>query len=112
MGAHCSIDTSHPYTCTSFAAEHLYTSSMPTVPQDPPAQERQPLLQAHETGHIPAQTSSETVIVIQDQRETGHPSQGSLAKVDRLQHHREMVRERFSVNWWLEWTIIIVSRAG
>ncbi|KAF9936596.1 hypothetical protein BGZ67_002186 [Mortierella alpina] len=81
---------------------------MSTVPQDSPAQERQPLLQEHESGgRIPVQTSSETVVIIQDQRDAGQPSQSSLVKVDRLQHHREMVRERFSVNWWLEWTIII-----
>ncbi|KAI8358688.1 hypothetical protein B0O80DRAFT_441261 [Mortierella sp. GBAus27b] len=29
-------------------------------------------------------------------------------KVDRLQHHREMVRVRFSANWWIEWIIILV----
>ncbi|KAF9308709.1 hypothetical protein BG003_010707 [Podila horticola] len=27
---------------------------------------------------------------------------------DRLQHHRVMVQDRFSFNWWLEWIIIIV----
>ncbi|CAO3573853.1 unnamed protein product [Mortierella alpina] len=81
---------------------------MSTVPQDAPARERQPLLQAHESGgHITAHAPPEAVVIIHDQREAGQPPQGSLVKVDRLQHHREMVRDRFSLNWWLEWTIII-----
>ncbi|KAG0255487.1 hypothetical protein BG011_005097 [Mortierella polycephala] len=70
-----------------------------------PRQETEPLLQAqqYEDGAEPLAT------VVNTHGELGpsQPLQQPLPKVDRLQHHREMVRVRFSANWWLEWIIIL-----
>ncbi|KAK3821561.1 MAG: hypothetical protein J3Q66DRAFT_386373 [Benniella sp.] len=35
------------------------------------------------------------------------PTDVHVVKVDRLQHHREMIRDRFSAKWWLECIIIL-----
>ncbi|GJJ72390.1 hypothetical protein EMPS_04747 [Entomortierella parvispora] len=71
--------------------------------------EREPLLQSAASSY----PSSTTLVEIEDtaapganSRHDGFPKVHVVA-TDRLAHHREMVRERFSFNWWLEWTIII-----
>ncbi|KAF9181141.1 hypothetical protein BGZ51_005646 [Haplosporangium sp. Z 767] len=70
-----------------------------------PRGEIEPLLQAQQ---YEDNTESSTIVVnTHDELGPGQPLQQPLPKVDRLQHHREMVRVRFSANWWLEWIIIL-----
>ncbi|KAF9421345.1 hypothetical protein BGZ94_008848 [Podila epigama] len=59
------------------------------------ATERQPLLTT---------STQDTIVHLPPQQEqhTANPTK------DRLQHHRAMVENRFSFNWWLEWFLIIV----
>ena len=71
-------------------------SAMSQLPDQTVRYEREPLL--HQS-HVEQATNPVA------------PYRDSSASVDRLQHHREMVRDRYSVNWWLEWVIILVSRA-
>jgi hypothetical protein len=91
--------------------------------------ERRPLLQPEEdeqratTGAV--LSASSTIVNIQthhEQHTSAHTIGGAVGegeheglthdgpKYDRLAHHREMVRERFSANWWIEWIIIIVRQ--
>lgn len=85
--------------------------------------ERRPLLQPEHDERAVLSTSS-TVVNIQAHHEhtSSHTTGGGAGvggeregltrdgpKYDRLAHHREMVRERFSANWWIEWIIIFVS---
>ncbi|KAI1314922.1 hypothetical protein EDD11_001559 [Mortierella claussenii] len=81
------------------------------------SQETEPLLhpeQDHETSHITPYAASTAVVNMPDHANAG--TEGTEAgprtamhkqKVDRLHHHREMVRDRFSANWWIEWIIIL-----
>lgn len=85
--------------------------------------ERQPLL-LPEHDERAVLSASNTIVDIQTHHEhtSSHTTGGGAGvegegeglardgpKYDRLAHHREMVRERFSANWWIEWIIIIVS---
>lgn len=85
--------------------------------------ERRPLLQPEHDERAVLSTSS-TIVDIQThhERTSSHTTGGGAGvegeseglthdepKYDRLAHHREMVRERFSANWWIEWIIIFVS---
>ncbi|KAI7832268.1 hypothetical protein BC939DRAFT_435046 [Gamsiella multidivaricata] len=74
---------------------------MSQVPQVADTQERQPLLQPNDTSNSTPFLTSTAIV---DVNEAG----SSASEIDRLQHHRAMVRDRFSVNWWLEWIIILV----
>ncbi|KAF9583666.1 hypothetical protein BGW38_008900, partial [Lunasporangiospora selenospora] len=54
----------------------------------------------------------ESIVVVHEEHHHQHGDEHgsrdqSAPKTDRLHHHREMVRERFSFNWWFEWFIII-----
>ncbi|KAK3824207.1 MAG: hypothetical protein JOS17DRAFT_752227 [Linnemannia elongata] len=84
--------------------------------------ERQPLL-LPEHDERAVLSASNTIVDIQTHHEhtSSHTTGGGAGvegegeglardgpKYDRLAHHREMVRERFSANWWIEWIIIIV----
>ncbi|KAF9285059.1 hypothetical protein BGZ88_009667 [Linnemannia elongata] len=84
--------------------------------------ERRPLLQPEHDERAVLSTSS-TIVDIQThhERTSSHTTGGGAGvegeseglthdepKYDRLAHHREMVRERFSANWWIEWIIIFV----
>ncbi|KAF9901023.1 hypothetical protein EC991_006613, partial [Linnemannia zychae] len=79
--------------------------------------ERRPLLQSEGDEHQHSSASSTVVTINHEhtsshstgrERDEGLAGSGSRLKYDRLAHHREMVRERFSANWWIEWIIIIV----
>ncbi|KAG0371292.1 hypothetical protein BGX24_001753 [Mortierella sp. AD032] len=83
--------------------------------------ERRPLLQAEEDEHHrhnqqqQHSSASSTVVNIHHEHTSSHTTGGEgltdsrdTPKYDRLAHHREMVRERFSANWWIEWIIIFV----
>ncbi|KAG0297189.1 hypothetical protein BGZ96_007398 [Linnemannia gamsii] len=88
--------------------------------------ERRPLLQPEEDAQRATTgadlSASNTIVNIQahgEQHTTANTTEGAMGegcegsardgpKYDRLAHHREMVRERFSANWWIEWIIIIV----
>ncbi|KAG0039627.1 hypothetical protein BGZ82_007355 [Podila clonocystis] len=49
----------------------------------------------------------DTVVNIHAHHDHVH-TRTSEAPKDRLQHHRAMVQDRFSFNWWFEWIIIII----
>ncbi|KAF9151524.1 hypothetical protein BG015_006569 [Linnemannia schmuckeri] len=85
--------------------------------------ERRPLLQPED--ERADSSASSTIVSIQTHHEhtSSHTTGGGVEvgigggsegltrdgpKYDRLAHHREMVRERFSANWWIEWIIIFV----
>ncbi|KAI8598929.1 hypothetical protein EDD21DRAFT_381129 [Dissophora ornata] len=83
--------TAHAHSSTSQGLPSS-ASAMSQMPNQTVHYEREPLLhQPHveqATNHVASYPDSST-------------------SVDRLQHHREMVRDRYSVNWWLEWGIIL-----
>ena len=69
--------------------------------------EHEPLL--HRQEHVSASTSASSTTIVNIP--AGSNSDPLTVKVpaDRLARHREMVRERFSFNWWFEWIVIIVN---
>ncbi|KAG0054444.1 hypothetical protein BGZ83_011238 [Gryganskiella cystojenkinii] len=75
-----------------------------TTPQQQPGHyEREPLLHHQEHASASTFSSSATIVDIS----AGSDRLAVKVPVDRLAHHRDMVRERFSFNWWLEWIVII-----
>ncbi|KAF9303231.1 hypothetical protein BGZ74_004141, partial [Mortierella antarctica] len=61
---------------------------------------------AAENDHQPLLAPQDTVVDIHAHH--GHPhTRAAEAPKDRLQHHRAMVQDRLSFNWWFEWIIII-----
>jgi len=103
-----SVSASAPFQSHAF---QTMSTTAHSVHQQLGQHEREPLL----PGTTSSYPSSATIVEIQDSAAStansgldGSPKAHVIAS-DRLAHHREMVRERFSLNWWLEWTIIIVS---
>lgn len=65
------------------------------------------------TDRQPLLAPQDTVVDIHAQHDHEHDhvhvhTRASEAPKDRLQHHRAMVQDRFSFNWWFEWIIIII----
>lgn len=73
-------------------------------------QERAPLLHSNQTQGQQGGHGSHVGPSIEIHINETHPR--PPPRDDRLLHHRAMVRDRFSANWWLEWIIILVRICG
>ncbi|KAF9896776.1 hypothetical protein BX616_006778, partial [Lobosporangium transversale] len=75
-------------------------------------QEAEPLLQPQQGHDVNHAAPTATIVNIHDQdgpRVTpGTATHAPKPRDERLQHHRAMVRYRFSANWWIEWIIIFI----
>lgn len=91
----------------------------PILPEKKKAKESSPTMShapVQGTDRQPLLAPQDTVVDINAHHDHEHDHvhlhiRASEAPKDRLQHHRAMVQDRFSFNWWFEWIIIIVRYA-